>query len=148
MSYLIRLVECTSYSHVYLSWQSSSGPEIAYEAAGSKIRFLNKEIFDKQAETLHTFTYELSRDEYRQLIKFCMTNVGIDYGNLQIVGMALVRIFNLKKNPFSDGRASQVCSETVAYFLQDILKKEIDFPVEIAGPKHLYNYLIKDKQEK
>lgn len=151
-SWLIRLFEGTPYSHVYLRWKTSPGPEVVYEAAGSKVRYINSKFFDKQAETLDEFTFCLTSLQYRQLVGFCMTNVGADYGVLQVFGIALVKMLGLKKNPFADGRNSQICSEAVAYFLQDVLKKEIDFRPEIAGPKEIHRYLNKlrdsQKQEK
>jgi hypothetical protein len=140
-SWAIRLFEGTRYSHVFLRWTSGAGPEIVYEASGSRIRLINSRYFDEIAETLHTYDFKIGRDDYRKLINFVMTNAGTEYGMKQVLGIALVKIFNLKKNPFSDGRASQVCSETIAYFLEEVMKYDIKFDKDIAGPKAIKRFL-------
>ena len=40
LSWLIRLVECTPYSHVRLSWINSVGVPVVYEASGTSVKFL------------------------------------------------------------------------------------------------------------
>lgn len=147
LSWLIRLVENTPYSHVYLRWHSvGAGTNIIYEAAGSYLRFQAGPIFKSKNKIIKEFEFQITKDEYKQLLKFCMGQAGTDYGILQLFGMAAVRLFGLKANPFSQGRKSQVCSEMVGYFLEDVLKKDTGLNLDIQGPKAIYNYL--DKQEK
>lgn len=146
-SWLIRLFEGVNYSHVFLKWTSNAGPTVVYEASGARVRFMNASIFNKSVTVVHEYKFIISPADYRKLIKFTMTNVGTNYGMLQVFGMALTRLFNLKKNPFGDGKSSQVCSETVAYFLQDVLGYEILFDKEVAGPRLLREFIEKTLQE-
>ena len=67
----------------------------------------------------------------------CMKYAGLKYGKKQILGIALVSVFNLKKNPFADGMRSQVCSELVGRFLEEVLKIDTKFDLDIAGPKEI-----------
>lgn len=147
-SWAIRAFEKTPYSHVYLSWRSVAGPEVVYEAGGSRVRFMNRKIFDKIAHTTHSFTFLIDAAAYKKLMRFVMTNVGIRYGVRQILGIALSRIMGWKNNPFADGKKSQVCSETVAYFLRDVLGYDINFNPETAGPREIFEYLVKISNER
>jgi hypothetical protein len=147
-SWAIRAFEGTKYSHVFLRWESKSGPEVVYEASGSRVRFMNGKYFDEIAETIDTFDFLISSDDYRRLIRFVMTNVGVRYGVKQVLGIALKRIFGLKKNPFADGKESQVCSETVAYFLKDVLGYKLGFDPDTAGPREIYDFLSKIRCER
>jgi len=140
-SWLIRVVQGTPYSHVLLRWTNSTGVDIVYEASGQMLKFLGPEA-TKNRYTIHKrYKTELTREQYKELIKLCMTNAGLDYGVKQILGICLVYLFKLKKNPFADGRKSQVCSEIVGRFLEQVLGWQLDLDLDIAGPKQIDDYL-------
>lgn len=141
-SWAIRLVENTEYSHVRLRWETSWGTQAVYEASGTSVKFLGDlAIQQNPATLLHSFKVTLDDIQYRRLLKLCMDNAGLDYGYLQILGMLLVKLFFLKRNPLSRGRKSQVCSEIVGRFLQEILKIGNNLELDIAGPKDIYSVL-------
>jgi hypothetical protein len=142
LSRLIRLVEGTKYSHVRLHWINSVGADIVYEAGGTSVKFKGKLAqIAKPVEIIDSYQVEINKDRYKKLVKLCMENAGIEYGFLQLVGILLVRIFNLKYNPLSRGRSSQVCSEIVGVFLQDILGIGKELNLDIAGPKDIQKVL-------
>lgn len=147
-SWLIRLVEWTKYSHVYVSWETSYGVTVVYEASGTTVKFMNAALHAKQAETIDSFKLEISDQAKYNLIKFCLENVGRPYGAKQIVGIAYVKLARLfrcnVKNPFKDGHYTQVCSELVGYVLRDVLGKDLDLDLEAAGPRDIYEYLNKE----
>lgn len=147
LSWAIRLMEGTPYSHVYLQWHSiGADSNVVYEAAGSYLRFLALPIFKEKNKTVKEFEFQITKEQYKRLLKFCMRQAGTDYGILQLVGIAMVKLFRLNKNPLSRGRRSQVCSEMVGYFLEEVLKQDTRLNLDIAGPRDIYNYL--NKQEK
>lgn len=143
-SWLIRWFQGISFSHVYLAWTSrGTGVEVVYHAAGTKLHFLSREIFDKRAKTIEEFEFELTRTQYKQLLTLALTMAGINYGFKQVLGIGIAHIFRLKKNPLSQGRKSQVCSELVGYFIEDVLGKPLDVNLDIAGPKEIYEIVKK-----
>ena len=138
-SKLIRLFQKTKYSHVRLHWTNSTGRDVVYEASGSKIHFLGELAQPtKPVEVLHLFTVPLNNEEYRALIDLCMKYAGLKYGVWQSIGIGLSIFLKLKKNPFSDGYRSQVCSELVGRFLEEVLELPINIDLDIAGPKEIY----------
>jgi len=137
-SWLIRLVQGTPYSHVLLRWVNSVGVELVYEASGRMLKFLGPKAHKDRYYVIRSYKIPVSRDEYRETIKLCMENAGVDYGLKQAFGIALVHIFKLKKNPFSDG---QVCSEIVGHFIEQVKKQNTGLDLNIAGPKEIDEYL-------
>jgi hypothetical protein len=147
-SWAIRAIENTKYSHVRIRWINSVGVDIVYEAAGDRVRFLGPLAQeDNKVDVIKSYCLELSRDEYRGLVKVCMENAGVQYGMLQIFGILLVRVFNLKKNPLSQGRKSQVCSEVVGRMLQEVLDIGHELDLDTAGPRDIQLYLERINNE-
>lgn len=148
-SWLIRLFENTKYSHVFVRWYSvGADTDIVYEAGGTYINFKAGKIFDKKAETVHEYETIISKEVYKKLLKYCMSNAGVQYGFKQIIGIALVKLFKLKKNPFSDGNKSQVCSELVGNIIENLELGDIDINLDIAGPRDIKEFLEKSDKFK
>lgn len=144
-SWLIRAVEGTKYSHVSLAWVvPNASVKIVVEAGGQKVRFFNYDLWSARNETVHELPMFVTKKEFAALQRWALTLVGTDYGVLQLLGIGLVRLFGLRKNPFANGRKSQVCAELVGQFLQDIIKWDITIDLEIAGPKDIYQIFKKE----
>jgi hypothetical protein len=118
ISWLIRLVQSTPFSHVYLSWYSQYlDRKIIYQASGTQVHFVSEKIFNKTQENVAVFKLKIEDDEYKKLVQFAIDEAGAAYGIKQLIGIGYVEIarylgFN-KKNPFADGKNSYVCSELV-----------------------------------
>lgn len=135
-SWLVRLVERTPYSHVRITWTSSSGEPLIYEASGASVRLIGRYASKShEVEVLESYTFNLDATQYKRLIGL-FRFAGVRYGTLQIIGIALARWLKLSKNPLSKGSKQQVCSELVAYFLSDVLglpMREADY--DLVGPR-------------
>lgn len=139
-SWLIRALECTKYSHVRLSWTNSTGVPVVYEASGTSLKFIGP-LAANRVEVIKTYPVYVDRDGYRRLIKLCMTYAGLDYGVKQLLGILFVKLFKLKKNPLSQGRKSQVCSEIVGRFLEEAMGWKTGLDLDTAGPKDIQTFL-------
>jgi len=148
-SWAIRLVERTKYSHVYLNWHSKGADvDIYYQASGSSVHFSCESVAKEKLETIYLYQIEIDRKRYRKLIKFCMSNAGKDYGKKQIIGIAYSKFMcyitgKKVKNPFSDGRKSFVCSELVGALIEDVIDKDTNLDLDIAGPRAIKELLDK-----
>ena len=139
---MVRTVDQTPYSHVRLRWTNSVGVDIVYEASGTTVKFLGPLAQERLPVVItHSYTFDISKEKYRELVKLCMENAGVSYGFKQILGIGLVKLFNLKKNPLSEGRKSQVCSEVVGRFLQEILNIGHELDLDVASPKDIQEAL-------
>jgi len=147
-SWLIRLVEWTPYSHVYLQWHNAYTDKLlTYEAGGSSVHFKGKRIFNETIIPIHEFSIEIDDTQRRNLMAYCFEKAGTEYGVKQILGIGYVKfmccLLNKKvKNPFMDGDKSMVCSELVGNVLSDILLKEHHLDLDIAGPRAIYEFLL------
>lgn len=135
-SWAIRAIERTPYSHVRLTWLSTSGEPLIYEASGASVKLIGRYAADKhEVEVVESYTFYLDSHQYKRLIGL-FRFAGVRYGVFQILGIGLAKWFKLAKNPLSKGSRQQVCSELVAYFLQEVLGLPIT-PEEydLLGPR-------------
>lgn len=133
-SELIRWFEGTNHSHVFVTWKDNLGLRWVAEAKGSGVRMLSNVHFKKEAVVINVYSYEIDQDGLESAIKYAWEQMAKAYGFKQIYGLAEMRILNkiyrmlgLKKkakNRFTDGEASQICSEFAVRFAE-AAKKEI-----------------------
>lgn len=140
LSYIIRKVENTTYSHVRIRWTSFSGGELIFEAAGTNVRLLGQHAKPKTS-VVKSYQIMAKKEDYKKLISL-FKYAGVSYGFLQLIGFSLTYLPFFDKNPFSDGRYTQVCSELVAILLE-LLGYEVGEDLDQAKPKHIELALIK-----
>jgi hypothetical protein len=143
LSWLIRLIEWTPYSHVRLTWINTTGRKVVYEASGASVKFIGTLSQEKKkVKILDSYEIDITREEYRKLIDLCMKYADISYGLLQLLGIGLSYLPWFDKNIFSDGRRSQVCSELVGEILESVKNIDIKEDLDIAGPKMINKTLV------
>ena len=142
-SWVIRAFQRTKYSHVRLHWKSSSGIDIVYEASGSEVKVIGEYAAkDNKVNVVKRYKVKVTNEEYRNLIRLFRFS-SVKYGKLQVLGIGLAHIFGLKKNPFAQGRGSQVCSELVGLFLEQVKSWDHGLDLDIAGPLEIDKALQK-----
>lgn len=116
-SWAIRLYERVPFSHVYLRWDTQFGVPICYQASGAAINFMGDYAFKRHLEIVEEYEFDVPDKQWAVGMKFCLENVGKDYALMGVLGVPLMDLFKLSKNPFSDGEESQYCAELVTRFL-------------------------------
>lgn len=115
-SWLIRLYQRTSYSHVYLKFYSKSLDRVLiYEAVGGGVRFVSQQVWNNKAKEVAEVSLDISGDNYKTLLQYCVDYAGVKYGVLQNIGLVISGVLRLKHNLFTSGVN---CSEIVAQILQ------------------------------
>ena len=137
ISWLIRLIEGTRFSHVAVVLHFNDVNKIAvFEASGTSVKFMNYNDWMDKNEIINGYLHEVNESTFKQLAGFCFDTVGKKYGIKQLLGMMYARLFRVK-NPWADGKASYVCSELVGHILKKI-GDDIDLDrLEYEGPKYL-----------
>lgn len=133
-SYLIRLLQGTEYSHVFIAWKSDSLQRtLVYQASGLSVNFTSFENFKKKVKIIHTYTLSIPSELDIKIKQKAIDNSNKPYGIKQVLGLGIVALFDMFgrdiSNPFSDGRATYVCSELVADLLIEFgitLTKSLD----------------------
>lgn len=138
-SWAIRLFDQTPYSHVYVRWTTKVGVDIVYQASHTSVHFMSKKLFDEQVHVISEYEIQITDDKYDDLIRYCLTNAGMQYGVMQIVGIAIAYLFKMPKNPLNKG---YVCSELVGSILSQLgaIKPEKD--LNLLTPKDIEQLLI------
>lgn len=152
LSWLIRLILGTKYSHVLARWNAAGGKvDLVWEAAGSSIRFLGPIAHEGKYNVVETYEVPLTRVEYKRLIEYTHNYAHVNYGKTQLIGMLIARLFRLNKNIISQGKSEQVCSEAVAGLLKHVKGWTSEYNFDVYGPDALERWLIsklKDDSER
>lgn len=140
-SWLIRLYEKTSYSHVFIRLHIQElNREVLFEAVGPHVRMVTVKEWEKTAQEVASFDVPVSHSNYISILQYCIDHQAAGYGIMQNVGVVLADWFNLKHNPFTSGMN---CSE----FIYNILKCQgyyLDKNKNLITPKDIYNLLNKN----
>jgi hypothetical protein len=143
LSWLIRLIEGTKFSHVYVRHDTKYGTGLVYQASGLAVNFMSEEIFLEKNEVVDEFNFDITDDAFSRYISFAIKTVGKSYGFKQLLGLFLVSVFGLKKNPFPSGRSDYVCSELVGDILMEIGK--FSYSSELLDrltPRDIYKFCL------
>lgn len=140
-SWIIRMYLGTQYSHVAIKFSSESlNRDIIYEAVGSGVRFVGKRVWEKKIEEVVSYQIDVKYCNYTTIMQYCIDHAGIEYGLLQNIGIFIVDVFKLKKNPFRHGKN---CSEVIAEILT-LEGFEFNKSMELVTPKDIQAVLEKD----
>jgi hypothetical protein len=117
---------------------------LVYQASGVSVNFTNHEVFLSKNEVVNEFEFDITDEAFDKYMRFAMTNAGKPYGMLQVLGIAICFLFNLKRNPFRSGRADYVCSELVGEILFEICGFKYDHEIlDKLLPIEVYDFCLK-----
>jgi hypothetical protein len=135
-SAIIRWLEKTDYSHVYVKVKTKWGTSLVYQASGHQVNFIGEKYFNEKITQVKEYKIWMEEPDYDESMKFCTTYCGAGYSVKQAIGVGLARIFKWKKNPFANGSDMFICSEFALRFLGSILRKnDIIVNFELMSPK-------------
>ncbi len=145
-SWAIRLVEGTPYSHVYIRTHSDKlDVDLIYQASGAQVNFMGLQHFNNHAIRLFEFEHEIPDQTYDAFMRWAIINSGADYSIKQPLGILLIKMFNLKRNPFANGSFAWVCSELAGFVLSSFLEVNIDkSELEVLGTRGIFDLCVKN----
>lgn len=138
LAQLIKLIEGTSYSHVFVTWKCTNiDRRKVFEAVGSGIRILSNVNFKKHAEVVELYHFYVDDETLFKIEQQAHDMTGKPYGYKAIIGLGIMRLFNFfnrlfrlkgkQHNPFKDGDYSQVCVEAGGMVLSKIIELPHNF---------------------
>ena len=135
-SHLIRLIEDTAYSHVYMR----IGPFIVQSNhVGTHI--IDKYTFMTKNVVVKEFILPTTSGRMKRIFDIIEPFLGKKYGIGQLFGILFSIIFGIHKNPFKTG---YICSELIYLILKEIYDIEINKDKDLITPKDLYELLTQD----
>jgi hypothetical protein len=140
-SWAVQLFERARYSHVRLHWRSNWFDWSTFEASGSSVKLIGAVGFrNYPVKLVHRYEVKLNDAQYKRMVGM-LRYAGVSYGAKQVFGMALQRLFKLKKNPFGDRKYTMVCSELIAYLLLEVMDISLGANLDDVGPRKLKEYM-------
>lgn len=140
-SWIIRLVEGTPFSHVYVRSSTKYGVGLIYQASGTSVNFQSEVYFYHKAEVINEFEFEVSDQAFDAYMRFALLRVGAPYGIMQAIGIGLSSLLGFDENPFGSGRSKYVCSELVGEILYEIGRFKYDRVMfDRLTPKDIFKF--------
>lgn len=135
-----------NYSHVYVKIRSEKYDRtLIYQASQSVVNFVGSVFFDTDNIVVEEFELDISAEGKIKLMQFAIDKAGTPYGMKEAIGLGYVRICQLfgikKKNPFSDGEHTYVCSGLVAQILKENFDMKNISDTDDFTPKDVYMLL-------
>lgn len=147
LSWLIRAIEGTKYSHTYLRIPSAwLQRNFYFQASSVMVNFMGAKYFDEHAEVVEEFPIRVSPETKKKIWQYCIDNAGKPYSVKQLPGIGIVLLGKALgkdwKNPFSDGRSMVVCVEAIADLMEETLGTDIKEDLDSIGLKELHPYVV------
>lgn len=145
-SWIIRAVDNTEYSHVYLKIKSESLDEmLLYEAANGYVNFRSLELWNQKNAVVAEFEVDITDEQLKILLKWCIKNSGKPYSVKQLVGIGwnyVRKAFNYPpKNIFKNEEDGMVCSEVLARILSVVYGIDTGIDFDLVDPRDIYEIL-------
>lgn len=127
---VIRAVEKTEYNHVYIRIPDyETGLDMIYQAIGSGVVTMTYSMFCNNNIPVKEYQLITTPLQIMDILLFLKQNLGVSYGYMQIIAIAIEKIFHMTENlPGTD--KTLICSELGAYIAKldsIIIPKEAKF---------------------
>lgn len=137
LSWLIRKVEKTEYSHVYIKFTSDKYKRnLIYQASGLQVNFVGETVFKDHCEIVKECIIQVSDETYTKMMTFAIDKAGYPYSLKQLFNIAIYMCTG-KARILNSGRESYVCSELAGEMLKTILNVPISEDLDIVTPKDI-----------
>jgi hypothetical protein len=139
VSFLVRSIERTPYSHTFIGFHGCTGRKLVTEVNTNNVNINGWYNFIKKNKVISYAIIKVNDELYWTLIDAIHERLGHKYGYKTIIGLFLNRVFGLK-NPWTDGPETLLCHEYLIFILNE-LGFSININAEKEGPKALHDWL-------
>lgn len=111
---IIRFIQRTNYSHYTMS-VFNNGVEEFYDSTFFGVRHMSREQFLKNYTIIRGYKVgrEISKENFKS---FALKLLGRGYGFMQIIGLLMIALKIISKNPFGGGAKRIICNELIILF--------------------------------
>lgn len=137
LSWLIRKLQNTEYSHVYIKFTSDKyGRNIIYQASGLQVNFVGEAVFKDHCEVVKECSIQISDETYQKMMTFAIDKAGYPYSIKQLFNIVIYMVTG-KTHVLGSGREAYVCSELAGEMLKTILNVAVNEDLDIVTPKDI-----------
>jgi len=110
-SSIIAISERQSYSHVYICCKDSDTDlDMVYQASRGYVNSMTYGRFQKANVICREYFLSCEDTTFKQIMKFMKSSLGLPYSRLQIIAIAIKRLFKIEINVYNRD-AAFICSE-------------------------------------
>ena len=143
VSWIIRLIENTEFSHVVIRIDAGVNREFVYHSHFNGVNFLSKKLYNKKYKTTSKYEFFITKEQRKKLITYFLDNAGESYPMKELVGVLFVRIagrFGFKiNNPL--GSNGMYCSELAVKVLNILGFKKTSGKYKVTALKEIQDIL-------
>lgn len=141
LSWLIMKVEKTPFSHAYIKLYAKSYDRwLIYQATGDGVFFWSEREFKNHSQVVFEKEILIEDQAKADAVTWCLDQLGKKYGKLQLVGIALSKLFGSNKL-FNNGDKEFICSELAATVLEKAGVIKLDVNQDNLGLAELYKLI-------
>lgn len=143
LSWMIKKVQGSAYSHVYIRRESKHG-EFIYQASGLAVNFTNADTFREKNVTVEEYEFDLDELQHGKMMRFFIKYAGRPYDwkvLFKIWAMIVARRIGWNLKFKSNGDSEFICSELGWLFCEEILGMDIPEEEDFISPKQLNPYV-------
>ena len=135
LSWFIRKIQHTDYSHVYIKFTSDKYKRnLIYQASGLQVNFVGEQVFADHCEVVKECQLQVSDEIYHKMMTFAIDKAGYPYSLKQLFNI-VIYTWTGKAHVLGSGRSAYVCSELAGEMLKTILNVSISEDLDIITPK-------------
>lgn len=140
LSWLIKILLRTSYSHVYLKFHSESlDRDIVYQASGLAVNFIGNHRFLDHHKVIREFKLNISPECHLSTLQFAVDKAGSPYSLRQLLGILIYMLCGIK--PKGEDQNTYVCSELIGQIMQEKFNICVNKDLDLITPKDVYHIL-------
>lgn len=111
-AWLIQRIISRPYDHVYIRFPEPVTNEyMIFQASSTMVNLYSLRIFNSINTSVKEYEVDCTDEQYTNLWKFITNNLGVPYSLIEDFGILLMKVFKLKKQPFSRGLSAEFCSK-------------------------------------
>lgn len=147
LSWLIRLLGWTRYSHTWFDFQD--GVPVVFQATLGGTRQIAKKDFLPTYRALEEYEFMLTDDQFARFRMFRDAWLGTPYGYWKLVGTFLAKILWLDYNPLVWGQKKTDCAELLLFCMRTLPDvfvgiEKIQTDPDIAELKALRDFIVRN----
>ena len=133
-----------NYSHVARAVQIRDWGYRYYHASEGKVNYEYEKYFNEKHEVVKEYTLSVCEEIDRTIKKACYEEAGNAYGMMQNLGIFLIDIGLINKNPWKKGRN---CSELIYLLVLKKLIPNIDYNPDTIKPHEVESIILEHFKE-
>ncbi len=116
ISWLVRLLDGTPFSHVSVLVDWDKDHQLMFEASGSDVHLIGQSTWQEQHIVVDSVHRTINDAQTRDCLDFIVNTLEVPYSHLEFIGLGIARLFGLSRVP-RRLRRGYVCSTLVAHVL-------------------------------